>query len=134
VRGGEQATNRLVEEFPLIIVSRVTCINPASAPRYNNASVVFGGSPVCPSCRSLRYIFALVAPKQRRPAKPLPKEEYSWETQFSISNENWLQVYRDMQLALVRDLLVVDDHFQLRRGVITKARVIAAWGHRSPRK
>jgi len=57
VRGGERATNRLVGEFPLIIVSRVTCINPASAPRYNNASVVFGNSPVCPSCRSLRCYF-----------------------------------------------------------------------------
>lgn len=44
-----------------------------------------------------------------------------------------------MQLALARDqsLLVVGDHFQLRRGVITKERVIAARGrtvHRGNRE
>lgn len=69
------------------------------------------------------------------------KGEYSWETQFSISNVVIIgvQEYQDMQLALARDqsLLVVGDHFQLRHGVITKERVIAARGrtvHRANRE
>lgn len=101
-----------------------------------------GGPPEVPLVDPLAIIFTPVTPKQRRPANPLPQRRtLLGDAIFDIERCDYGRrgVSRDMQLAHARDqsLLVVDDHFQLRRGVITKERVIAARGrtvHRGNRE
>lgn len=85
---GGEAANRLVEAFPPITIFCATCINPVSAPQYNNASAVSGGAPVCFPSSSLLYYFRVrSAETTSSPGILLLEGEHSLgREQFSISN------------------------------------------------
>lgn len=85
----------------------------------------------------------IFAPKQRRSAHPLPQRRtplgdaiFDIE-RVAITRRAGVSGYAARARSRSKSLLVAGDHFQLRRGVITKERVIAARGrtvHRGNRE